>query len=115
MRSLIAATGLAAVVSLVACDAPPPEPTATSAKKDPATTANTGTKPGPATTGQGGGAKPQAKGPFPESTNPAMKDPSLATEKAPDSFDVKFDTTAGEFLVECKREWAPASIASTTS
>lgn len=110
MRSLAFATGLAAVVCLAACDAPAPEPTATSAKKEPTSTTNTGAKPGPVSTGQGGAAKPQAKGPFPESTNPAMKDPSLAKDQAPESFDVKFETTAGDFLVECKREWAPNGV-----
>ena len=51
-----------------------------------------------------------AKGPFPESTNPGIKDPSKAKDKAPASFKVKFETTAGDFEVECKREWAPNGV-----
>jgi peptidyl-prolyl cis-trans isomerase A (cyclophilin A) len=39
--------------------------------------------------------------------NPALLDPSLATEKAPDSFKVKMETTAGDFVIEVHREWAP--------
>jgi len=39
--------------------------------------------------------------------NPALLDPSLATEKAPDLFRVKMETTAGEFIIEVHREWAP--------
>lgn len=33
--------------------------------------------------------------------------PEKATEKAPDSFKVKFATTKGDFVVEVHREWAP--------
>jgi peptidyl-prolyl cis-trans isomerase A (cyclophilin A) len=39
--------------------------------------------------------------------NPALLDPSLATEKAPDLYRVKMETTAGEFVIEVHREWAP--------
>lgn len=36
--------------------------------------------------------------------NPAM------SETAPESFRVRFDTTAGEFVVESRREWAPRGV-----
>jgi peptidyl-prolyl cis-trans isomerase A (cyclophilin A) len=39
--------------------------------------------------------------------NPALLDPGLATEKAPDVYRVKMETTAGEFIIEVHREWAP--------
>ncbi len=39
--------------------------------------------------------------------NPALLDPSLATDKAPDSFKVKFVTTKGDFVLEVTRDWAP--------
>jgi len=39
--------------------------------------------------------------------HPALKDPSKATEKAPDTFKVKFTTTKGDFVVEANRAWAP--------
>jgi peptidyl-prolyl cis-trans isomerase A (cyclophilin A) len=39
--------------------------------------------------------------------NPALLDPSLATEKAPDLYRVRIDTTAGSFVIEVHREWAP--------
>lgn len=39
--------------------------------------------------------------------NPALLDPSLATEKAPDLYRVKMETTAGNFIIEVHREWAP--------
>jgi len=39
--------------------------------------------------------------------NPAMLDPSLATDKAPDTFKVKFVTTKGDFVIEVTRDWAP--------
>jgi len=39
--------------------------------------------------------------------NPALFDPGLATEKAPDVYRVKMETTAGDFIIEVHREWAP--------
>jgi peptidyl-prolyl cis-trans isomerase A (cyclophilin A) len=39
--------------------------------------------------------------------NPALLDPSKATEKAPDTFQAKFTTTKGEFVIEVTRDWAP--------
>ena len=39
--------------------------------------------------------------------NPALLDPSLATEKAPDAFRVKLETTKGEILLLVNRAWAP--------
>jgi peptidyl-prolyl cis-trans isomerase A (cyclophilin A) len=39
--------------------------------------------------------------------NPALLDPSLATEKAPDLYRVQMETTAGNFIIEVHREWAP--------
>ncbi len=40
-------------------------------------------------------------------TSVALKDPSKATEKAPDTFKAKFATTAGDFTIEVHRDWAP--------
>lgn len=45
--------------------------------------------------------------PLPEGAHPALTDPSLATETAPDQFWIRFETTAGTFLVEVHREWSP--------
>ena len=39
--------------------------------------------------------------------NPALLDPSKATEKAPDTFQAKFTTTKGDFVIEVTRDWAP--------
>lgn len=39
--------------------------------------------------------------------NPALKDPSKATAKAPDTFKAKFETTAGNFTIEVTRDWSP--------
>ena len=39
--------------------------------------------------------------------NPALLDPSLATAKAPDTYKVKMETTAGDFVIEVHRDWAP--------
>lgn len=39
--------------------------------------------------------------------NPALLDPSLANEQAPASFQARFETTKGEFLVQVNREWSP--------
>jgi peptidyl-prolyl cis-trans isomerase A (cyclophilin A) len=47
---------------------------------------------------------------FPQSTHPAMTDPSKATEKAPATFRAKFETTKGDVVFECTREWAPNGV-----
>ncbi|MEJ7730645.1 MAG: peptidylprolyl isomerase [Polyangiaceae bacterium] len=113
-RPLVAVATLAvfAILPLAACESGPVEPTtdkpATSAPAKPAATAR------PATTATAASTAPaepvQAKGPFPESTNAALKDPSKAKEKAPATFKVRFETTAGDFAVECKRDWAPVGV-----
>ncbi len=48
-----------------------------------------------------------SKGPFAESTHAAMKDPTKAKLTAPDIYEGKFETTAGDFVVSCTRSWAP--------
>ncbi len=51
--------------------------------------------------------------PLPETTlqpagpGAALLDPSRATERAPDRFRVRFETTKGSFVVEVTRAWAP--------
>ncbi len=37
----------------------------------------------------------------------ALRDPSLANEKAPDTFKATFVTTKGSFVVQVTRDWAP--------
>lgn len=39
--------------------------------------------------------------------DPALRDPSLADETAPDIFAVRFETTAGDYIVDVTRSWAP--------
>ena len=39
--------------------------------------------------------------------HPAMLDPTQANEKAPEKFQVQFETTKGDFVIEVNREWAP--------
>ncbi|MFO0618073.1 MAG: peptidylprolyl isomerase [Polyangiaceae bacterium] len=41
---------------------------------------------------------------------PALADPSAATERAPDTFRVVFDTTKGAITATCTREWAPNGV-----
>ncbi|HEX7450135.1 MAG TPA: peptidylprolyl isomerase [Pirellulales bacterium] len=50
---------------------------------------------------QAGGSKSVAK------RNPALLDPSLANEEAPEQFQARFSTTKGDFVIEVKRDWAP--------
>jgi peptidyl-prolyl cis-trans isomerase A (cyclophilin A) len=38
---------------------------------------------------------------------PALKDPKALTEQAPAVYKVKFDTSAGAFVIEVHRDWAP--------
>jgi peptidyl-prolyl cis-trans isomerase A (cyclophilin A) len=39
--------------------------------------------------------------------NPALLDPALADEKAPDAFRVKLETSKGDVLILVNRQWAP--------
>ncbi|MEZ4447045.1 MAG: peptidylprolyl isomerase [Polyangiaceae bacterium] len=48
-----------------------------------------------------------AKGPFTPSNHPGMRDPRRARERAPEHFDVFFDTTVGDILLTCHRAMAP--------
>lgn len=41
------------------------------------------------------------------SDNPALRDPSKATAKAPDKYKVKMHTTKGDFVIEVTRDWSP--------
>lgn len=47
---------------------------------------------------------------FPQSGHPAMLDPAQAKEKAPETFRAKFETTKGDIVFECAREWAPNGV-----
>jgi peptidyl-prolyl cis-trans isomerase A (cyclophilin A) len=79
-------------LALPACrraETPAPTPTATPAAT-PATPTPT-TTPAAAPAGPGG----------------VLRDPSRATEKAPDHFRVRFETTKGPFVLEVTRAWAP--------
>jgi peptidyl-prolyl cis-trans isomerase A (cyclophilin A) len=102
----------ALAVSFVACQENPPAPTRDAAGSAAKTTPSAKPSGSTAPAGSTGAAKgdapvSSAKGPFPESTNPALLDISKAEEKAPDTFKAKFETTAGDFVVECTRAWAP--------
>lgn len=46
----------------------------------------------------------------PEGHHPALLDPALATETAPDRFKVRFETTQGSFVVDIHRDWAPIGV-----
>ena len=75
--------------------APSPSPTAV-ATAAPTPRAETTAAPTP--------AAPKAAAP---SAGAALLDPSRATERAPDRFRVRFETTKGPFVVEVTRQWAP--------
>lgn len=47
---------------------------------------------------------------LPEGANPALTNPSLAQEQAPETFDVVFHTTEGPFTVRFHRDWAPHGV-----
>ncbi|MHC4341310.1 MAG: peptidylprolyl isomerase, partial [Planctomycetota bacterium] len=39
-----------------------------------------------------------------------LRRPQLATETAPERFQVRFETTAGTFVIEAVREWSPNGV-----
>lgn len=51
-------------------------------------------------------AAPPATG-APEAANPALMDPTQATEQAPPMYRVKFETTKGDVIIQVNRSWAP--------
>ena len=77
--------------------APSPSPTAVVATPTPAPTAVP--TPTPAATPTPSPAAPAA--------GAALLDPSRASDRAPDRFRVRFETTKGRFVVEVTRAWAP--------
>jgi peptidyl-prolyl cis-trans isomerase A (cyclophilin A) len=45
-----------------------------------------------------------------EDLNPALLDPSKATEKAPRHFKVNLQTTSGDIVIQVNRDWAPNGV-----
>jgi len=69
-----------------------------------ATAVFAGQNPGAPVTGTRGGAAPV------RAANPnkaKLRTPAQLTEKAPETFKARFDTSAGVFVIEVHREWAP--------
>lgn len=97
-------TGFAVVVVLVAMTvtacrrAEPPVPSPT-----PVPVATPTPAPAPTATPTAAAASAPPSAP----AGAALRDPSRATEKAPDRFRVRFETTKGPFVVEVTRAWAP--------
>lgn len=56
---------------------------------------------------QTGGEQADAEQAADGEPNPALFDPSLATETAPAQYRLTFETTKGDFVVEVTRDWAP--------
>ena len=57
-----------------------------------------------------GGKAAKASQPARGGVNPnkaKLRTPSLLTEKAPETFNARFDTSAGPFVVEIHRDWSP--------
>jgi peptidyl-prolyl cis-trans isomerase A (cyclophilin A) len=48
-----------------------------------------------------------AIGTTPAATPEKLKDPSKLAEKAPETYNAKFETTKGTFVIEVHRDWAP--------
>jgi peptidyl-prolyl cis-trans isomerase A (cyclophilin A) len=88
-----------------------PRPSDTSAKKPAAGQATTPAKK-PATGRAGAAAKPAARGRASAPATPAarlarLKNPAGLKEVAPATYNVHFDTTAGPFVIQVHRDWAP--------
>ena len=69
-----------------------------------ANAASAGQNPGAPVSSTRGGAAPVG------AANPnkaKLRTPAQLTEKAPDTFKAKFDTSAGVFVIEVHRDWAP--------
>src|SRR5437899_9050419 len=62
---------------------------------------------GQTTSGQEGRRGRQAAGGSVNLNKAKLRTPAQLTEKAPDVYHAKFDTSKGVFVVEVHREWAP--------
>src|SRR5579864_9183475 len=51
--------------------------------------------------------KPAASRPATAANRPSLLNPALLTAKAPADFKARFTTSAGDFIVEVHRDWAP--------
>ncbi len=95
------------LVALVACDGKrqgaEASPGEAPAKSEPATKADAVADGKPVANDAATDERTPAAAP----RHPALTDPSQATEKAPDTYKVKFDTTKGHFTVQVYRDWAP--------
>ncbi|MEI7892105.1 MAG: peptidylprolyl isomerase [Myxococcales bacterium] len=80
-----------ALILLAGCKDEPPSST-------PASTSRAASSAQPAQTAQTAVAPP---------VNPALLDPSRATEQAPEVYKARFVTNRGEFTIEVHRDWAP--------
>jgi peptidyl-prolyl cis-trans isomerase A (cyclophilin A) len=58
-------------------------------------------------TGARRGGAPAARGGASTANKAKLRTPSALTEKAPDTFHAKFDTSKGVFVIEVHREWSP--------
>ncbi len=83
---------LACVVAVTACQA----------KKDKTQSADTKSSESEKATAKAASAVKSAK--------PSIEDPASMTATAPPAFKVKFETTAGDLVFACKRDWAPHGV-----
>src|SRR5262245_57146556 len=101
----------AAWLAVVACGCSSPPPASTPSATPAAAPEAAAPAPAPApAAAEAAAPEVKAKGPFPESTDPALRDPSKANLKAPPTFSVQFVTTVGDFQVDCTRDWAPNGV-----
>ena len=101
MTAVAGVTALALSVAAAAGQTGSTSKPASQTPAKPSTAKPAGTKP---STARPATAKPAPK---PAAPSAALRSPSKLTEKAPEVFNVAFDTTAGPFLVQVNRSWAP--------
>jgi peptidyl-prolyl cis-trans isomerase A (cyclophilin A) len=102
MKARVAVVAVLGLLLSGACQraqtpAPSPSPTVALAAPTPGPSPSAVPSPAPSAA-----PSPAASGP-----RAALLDPSRATERAPDRFRVRFETTKGPFVVEVTRSWAP--------
>jgi len=90
---------LLGVLALTAC-AKNDEPVSTSGSSGGGSTAGAATTAAAPVT-------PKPSGPLASTLHPDLLDPSKFTAKAPDVFQAAFTSTAGDFVIEVHRDWAP--------
>lgn len=95
--------GLILATTMIGCSGEPPTPESDKEKTE-LNVVKEAPKPTPETTKTEATPAPEK---LADGHHPALLDPTVATETAPETYKVQFKTTNGNFVIQVNRAWAP--------